>query len=147
MDKDKHLLFENQLCFLFYTVSRGLTRLYTPLLAPLGLTYLQYLVMLLLWERDSREVGSLTESLMMDTGTVSPLLKRMERSGLLNRSRSAEDERKVLITLTTKGVQLKKKATDIPEKLFCMMKLGMEEYYGLKETLEGLIPRITKSDP
>lgn len=114
-----HLLLENQLCFLLYSMSRHVIRLYDPLLKPLGLTYPQYLVLLVLWERDQISVSLLGEKLTLDSGTLSPLLKRLELMGLVKRQRSQKDERTVEIQLTSKGRALKKKAIAIPEQLLC----------------------------
>lgn len=143
MNGEEALKFDNQLCFLFYGISRALTRLYTPLLSPLGLTYPQYLVMLILWEEDHREVGQLTRKLMMDTGTVSPLLKRMEAGGLIKRSRQSKDERKVVVTLTEKGKKLKNKALNIPQLLFCKTGIDKEEVPALKKELQKLLKNLT----
>ena len=106
----------NQLCFPLYAAARGVTNLYTPLLQPLGLTYTQYLVFLVLWERDGVTVGEIGEKLMLDNGTLSPLLKKLQEAGYIERRRSADDERVVLITLTEKGRDLQEQAKDVPKK-------------------------------
>lgn len=103
MTNDEALRLDNQLCFLLYAASRAVTRLYGPLLDGLGLTYPQYLTMLVLWENDGVEVGTITRLLHMDTGTMSPLLKRLEAGGLIVRNRAKDDERKVIVSLTKKG--------------------------------------------
>ena len=105
---------ENQLCFPLYAAARNAVNLYTPLLKPLGLTYTQYIVFLVLWEQDGITVGTLGEKLMLDNGTLSPLLKKMQQAGYIERRRSNEDERVVEITLTEKGRQLQQQAKDIP---------------------------------
>ena len=105
---------ENQLCFPLYAAARNVVNLYTPLLKPLGLTYTQYIVFLVLWEQDGITVGTLGEKLMLDNGTLSPLLKKMQKAGYIERRRSPEDERVVEITLTEKGRQLQQQAKDIP---------------------------------
>lgn len=111
---DPALKLENQLCFPLYAAARKVTALYTPLLKPLGLTYTQYLVMMVLWEQDGLRIGVIGERLCLDTGTLTPLLKKMEQEGLLSRTRSAEDERAVIIRLSEKGKALEEKAAHIP---------------------------------
>ena len=108
---------ENQLCFPLYAAARQVTGLYTPVLRPLGLTYTQYIVFLVLWEKDGLTVGEIGEKLMLDNGTLSPLLKKMEQAGYVCRERSREDERVVVITLTEAGRALREKAKDIPAKV------------------------------
>ena len=106
----------NQLCFPLYAAARNVTGLYTPLLKPLGLTYTQYIVLLVLWERDGVSVTEIGERLMLDNGTLSPLLKKLEQAGYVARQRSGEDERVVVITLTEAGKALQEKAKDVPRK-------------------------------
>ena len=108
------LLLDNQLCFALYSTSLAMTKIYKPLLAPLGLTYPQYLVMLVLWEQDGVMVSELGERLYLDSGTLTPLLKRLEASGLIARLRDVADERRVHLTLTSAGRRLKAKAAAIP---------------------------------
>ena len=107
----------NQLCFPLYAAARNVTGLYTPYLKELGLTYTQYIVFLVLWEKDGITVGEICEKLMLDNGTVSPLLKKMEQAGYITRTRSSEDDRVVLISLTKEGKDLQKKAKDVPAKV------------------------------
>lgn len=118
MDSDyrEAMKLSNQLCFPLYAAARGVTNLYTPILQPLGLTYTQYLVFLVLWERDGVTVGEIGEKLMLDNGTLSPLLKKLQEAGYIERRRSADDERVVLITLTEKGRDLQEQAKDVPKK-------------------------------
>ena len=111
---DAMLLLDNQLCFALYSTSLAMTRVYKPLLDALGLTYPQYLAMLVLWEKDGLMVSELGERLYLDSGTLTPLLKRLESSGLIARIRDVEDERRVHITLTAEGRKLKARATSIP---------------------------------
>jgi len=111
------LKLENQLCFPIYALSRLIIREYKPLLDDLNLTYPQYLVLLLLWETDGLAVNDITEKLVLNTNTVTPLLKRMEVQGLITRQRSHEDERRVIVTLTPQGLALRDKAATIPERL------------------------------
>ena len=113
------LLLDNQLCFALYSTSLAMTKLYKPLLETLGLTYPQYLVMLVLWERDGLMVSELGERLFLDSGTLTPLLKRLEASGLIARIRDVQDERRVHITLTQAGRALKAEAAQIPA---CILK-------------------------
>ncbi len=111
------LLLDNQLCFLFHRISRDLDAAYRPLLTELGLTYPQYLVMLVLWERDGRSVGDLGRELCLDSGTLSPLLRRLQERGLLERRRDPDDERRVTLHLTRDGWALRRRARSIPEVL------------------------------
>ncbi|MDO5122683.1 MAG: MarR family transcriptional regulator, partial [Erysipelotrichaceae bacterium] len=124
---DPALILENQLCFPLYAAARKVTGLYTPYLKEIGLTYTQYLVMMVLWEKDGIRISDICGRLRLDTGTVTPMLKKMEDEGLLNRSRCADDERTVLITLTKKGRELKEKAGDIPAKVGPCVPLNKEE--------------------
>ena len=132
---------KNQLCFPLYAAARNVTNLYTPLLQPLGLTYTQYLVFLVLWERDGITVGEIGEKLMLDNGTLSPLLKKLQQAGYIERRRSAEDERVVLITLTDKGRELQLQAKDVPLKAAGCVDLPPEKaqmlYTLLYELLNG----------
>jgi MarR family transcriptional regulator, organic hydroperoxide resistance regulator len=120
-DKDAldALHLDRQLCFALYSASRAVTRAYGPLLEPLGVTYPQYLVMLVLWEEESASVKELGARLALDSGTLTPLLKRLEQRGLVSRRRDADDERIVRIELTTAGKQLRAKARDVPAALAC----------------------------
>ena len=105
---------QNQLCFPLYAAARNVTNLYTPLLKPFGLTYTQYIVLLVLWEQDGITVGALGDRLMLDNGTLSPLLKKMQQAGYVERTRSSKDERVVVLTLTEKGRALQKQMKDVP---------------------------------
>ena len=131
----------NQLCFPLYAASRNVTGLYTPWLKPLGLTYTQYIVFLVLWEKDGISVTEIGEKLMLDNGTLSPLLKKMEQAGYLTRRRSREDDRVVEITLTEAGRALQEKAKDVPEKVAGCIDLSPEKaqllYTLLYELLEN----------
>lgn len=113
----EQLKLENQICFPIYAASRLITREYQPLLDELGITYPQYLVLMLLWESDGLSVTEIGERLVLNTNTVTPLLKRMEAQGLISRQRSSEDERQVIVTLTAQGHVLKEEAATIPERL------------------------------
>ncbi len=113
-DYKEAMKLEHQLCFPLYAAARTVTNLYTPYLKPLGLTYTQYLVFLVLWEQDGITVGEICRKLMLDSGTLSPLLKKMERSGYIVKVHSKEDERSVLISLTETGRELQETAKNIP---------------------------------
>ncbi len=134
-DANEALKLSNQLCFPLYAAARSVVGLYTPWLKPLGLTYTQYLVFLVLWERDGVSVGELCERLMLDSGTLSPLLKKMQQAGYLERTRSPQDDRMVLVTLTAKGRALREKAGEIPGKVGSCIELSPEK----AQTLYGLL--------
>ena len=129
----------SQLCFPLYAASRQVIRLYTPWLKPLGLTYTQYVVFLALWERDGIPVGELCERLTLDNGTLSPLLKKLQQAGYLERTRSPEDDRVVVITLTEAGRALQEKAKDIPRRVAACVELPPERAKLLYELLYELL--------
>ena len=150
LDYDYHeaMKLANQLCFPLYAASRNVINLYTPWLKPLGLTYTQYIVFLVLWEKDGITVGDLCEKLMLDNGTVSPLIKKMRQAGYVEKKRSKEDERVVVITLTEEGKALQEKAKDIPGKVAGCIELPIEKvqklYTLLNELLENQRQKETK---
>ena len=121
------LKLENQLCFPIYACSREIVKKYKPFLNEIGLTYTQYIVLLVLWEKKSMNVKSLGECLYLDSGTLTPLLKKLEAAGLVSRTRLAEDERNLIVTITDKGERLKDKAVNIPLKLASCINLSVEE--------------------
>ena len=138
------LKLENQLCFPFYAVSRLIIRAYQDDLDALGITYPQYLVLLVLWENDNVTVNEIADKLILNTNTVTPLLKRMEGTGLLTRKQSKTDQRKVIISLTEEGKMLKEKACEIPLRLMQKLKIeptdqNIEELTDLKSKLQHLI--------
>jgi DNA-binding MarR family transcriptional regulator len=135
---DALLKLDNQLCFTLYSASLAMNKVYRKLLAPLGLTYPQYLVMLVLWERDELTVSEIGERLFLDSATLTPLLKRLEASGLLTRTRSADDERQVVIALSRSGKALKARAVEVPEGVFCAAALGVDQLGQIKSRLESL---------
>ena len=138
----EQLKLENQLCFPVYAASRLITREYQPFLDKLEITYPQYLVLMILWEKDSISVNEITEKLILNTNTITPILKRMEAQGIITRKRSEEDERRVIITLTPKGKQLQSEASSIPEKLVERLvseKVSLEELKILKDQLYKII--------
>ena len=150
MDYKNAMKLANQLCFPLYAAARSVTSLYTPFLRPLGLTYTQYLVMLVLWEEDGVRVSDLCESLMLDSGTLSPLLKKLEGQGLIERKRSSDDERVVLICLTASGRHLQEMAKDVPARVGGCLELSPEKaaemYSLLYELLDGLRKRNEKEN-
>lgn len=135
---DEALKLSNQLCFPIYAAANAIQKAYRPLLAPLGLTYPQYLVMLVLWERDGVSLGDIGRRLHLDSGTLTPLLKRLEVAGFVARRRSDEDERVVLITLTAKGRALKADAEPIPFRLGEQLHMEPAQALALKQGLEAL---------
>ena len=136
----------NQLCFPLYAAARHVTGLYTPVLRPLGLTYTQYIVFLVLWEKDGQPVGEIGEKLLLDNGTLSPLLKKMERAGYVRRERSREDERVVVITLTEAGRALQEKAKDVPAKVAGCIDLPPEKAQALYGLLYELLENRKKTE-
>jgi DNA-binding MarR family transcriptional regulator len=134
---------EDQLCFALYAASRAMTARYRPLLDAVGLTYPQYLVMMLLWEEDNQTVGQLGARLSLDSGTLSPLLKRLTTAGLVTRHRRVEDERSVAIALTDAGRALRDKAGAISEEIICALDLDREEFADLKAKLQLVTERVT----
>jgi MarR family transcriptional regulator, organic hydroperoxide resistance regulator len=137
-DPDTALRLDNQLCFALYSTSLAMTKVYKPLLEELGLTYPQYLVMLLLWEQDEVTVSALGERLYLDSGTLTPLLKRMQTSGLLTRTRSVQDERRVMISLTEAGRQLKAKAAKVPGCVVSATHCPVSELMALTQQVQAL---------
>lgn len=132
---------ENQLCFPLYAASRSVTNLYTPWLKPLGLTYTQYLVFLVLWERDGLSVSEIGKRLMLDNGTLSPLLKKMEKAGYIKRQRCSVDDRVVVVTLTEEGAALKERVRDIPQSVADCVDLPPEKAVLLYELLYELLEK------
>jgi DNA-binding MarR family transcriptional regulator len=141
------LRLEHQLCFALYSSSLAMTRLYKPLLEPLGLTYPQYLALLVLWESDGIAVGSLGERLFLDSGTLTPLLKRLEAAGLVRRERCADDERRVLVHLTTEGRALRSRAHPIPRALASATGCSTAELATLTRQLQQLREQMLRTEP
>ena len=138
----EQLRLDNQLCFPVYAASRLIIREYQPLLDKLGVTYPQYLVLMVLWETDKITVNEISQKLILNNNTITPLLKRMEQQGIIKRKRSESDERKVNIELSKKGKQMKIEAARIPEKLAASLiseTLKIEELIDLKNKLDSLI--------
>ena len=139
------LKLDHQLCFALYSASLSMTKYYKPLLDPLGLTYPQYLVMLVLWERDGVTVSQLGERLALDSGTLTPLLKRLEAADLVRRLRDTADERRVLLHLTPAGRALKSKALAVPESVACAAGCSLDELAALTARLKALRMQINES--
>jgi DNA-binding MarR family transcriptional regulator len=139
---DVPLLLGNQLCFAVYSTAHAFNRFYKPLLDRLGLTYPQYLVMLVLWEQDGMSVKEIGERLFLDSGTLTPLLKRMETAGLLKRTRSSEDERQVIVALTPQGEGLKEKARSLPLSILAASQCSVAELVALKNEVEALRDKL-----
>ncbi|RZL33259.1 MAG: MarR family transcriptional regulator [Rubrivivax sp.] len=149
----KWLQLDRQLCFALYSSSLAMTKLYKPLLAPLGLTYPQYLVMLVLWEADDLgqkpaqhlSIGQLGQRLSLDSGTLTPLLKRLEALGHVERRRASDDERRVDLYLTSAGRKLRARAMDIPEQLACASACELDELVSLTQRLHELRAQFAKA--
>ncbi|MCR5874525.1 MarR family transcriptional regulator [Phenylobacterium sp. J426] len=132
-----------QLCFALYSASNLVTRLYRPLLEPLGLTYPQYLAMMALWERSPQTMGELSRRLRLDSGTLQPLFTRLEGRGLVVRTRDAEDERRVLVDLTAEGQALRAEAMSVPGGAYCQLPLPHDDLVRLKAELQRLIDGLS----
>jgi len=138
-----YLKLENQLCFPLYATSRQITRLYQPLLANIGLTYPQYIVMLVLWEEDGLSIKAIGQKLQLNTNTLTPLLKRMQEQKLVKRVRAPEDERVVHIELTKEGKSLQSKALEIPAQLMASLNYPADKAIELKRLLDDFLTRIS----
>ena len=136
------LMLDNQICFAVYSTAHAFNRVYKPLLERLGLTYPQYLVMLALWERDDVAVKDIGERLFLDSGTLTPLLKRLEAAGLIRRTRSVDDERQVLIALTPQGQALREKAKAVPQGILAASACSVGELVALKNDIVALRDRL-----
>lgn len=140
---DQALLLDNQLCFALYSASLAMTKLYKPLLERLGLTYPQYLVMLVLWENDGPTVSELGERLCLDSGTLTPLLKRLETAGLLRRQRADDDQRRVQVQLSAAGRKLKARAASVPGCVAQATECSLPELLALTDELQQLRRRLS----
>jgi MarR family transcriptional regulator, organic hydroperoxide resistance regulator len=140
---DRSLYLENQLCFAVYSTSLAITKAYKPILDAIGLTYPQYLVLLVLWEEDGLTVSEIGQRLFLDSGTLTPLLKRMEATGLLARLRDAKDERRVRIKLTAAGSRLKIKAAEIPSCFRDLTGCSFSELISLSQNIKKFRQRLT----
>ena len=133
------LKLENQLCFPLYACAKEVVRRYTPLLEPLGLTYTQYIAMMVMWEHKSISVRDMGKMLFLDSGTLTPMLKKMEKAGWISRRRSREDERMVIVTITEKGEKLQEKAADVPVRMAGCVTLENDEAMQLYALLHKLM--------
>ena len=139
---DQFLRLDNQICFAVYSAAHAFNRVYKPLLDRLGLTYPQYLVMLVLWEGDGIPVKDIGERLYLDSGTLTPLLKRLEQAGLIRRTRSTQDERQVLIDLSAQGHALKDKARAVPSSILAASQCSVAELTAVKNEITALRDRL-----
>jgi DNA-binding MarR family transcriptional regulator len=135
-------LLDNQLCFALYATSKAMTQAYRGYLDPLGITYPQYLVFMVLWEQDGIPLKRLGERLYLDSGTLTPLVKRLEKEGFLTRDRAKEDEREIRVKLTAKGRKLQQKAADIPDTMRCAAGVSVEEITRLREEVKLLLQKL-----
>jgi DNA-binding MarR family transcriptional regulator len=142
METDSLLKLENQVCFALYSLAREVTKLYHPLLQDIGLTYTQYITMMALWEEDRTSVKDLGSRLHLDSGTLTPLLKKLEKMDLITRARDKRDERSVVIELTASGKALREKAKDIPMRLYGRTGMSAEEAAELRNRLEETMHRL-----
>ncbi|UNL96482.1 MarR family winged helix-turn-helix transcriptional regulator [Paenibacillus polymyxa] len=145
-NKDAVLKLDNQLCFAIYACSREITKLYQPYLEKLGVTYSQYLVLIVLWEREECTVKELGEALYLDSGTLTPLLKRLQNAGLIDRKRSTQDERKVLISLTTEGRALRDKALSVPRCIQEKTSMTHDQFGSLLLQFNDLLDRVHQAN-
>jgi MarR family transcriptional regulator, organic hydroperoxide resistance regulator len=139
------LLLGEQLCFALYSTIAAMNKIYRKLLRELGVTYPQYLVLLVLWERDQLMVSEIGERLFLDSATLTPLLKRMEALGLLRRVRAKDDERQVIVSLTARGVELKRRAAAVPDGMFCATGCTPDELTSIRDHLFLLRARLLKN--
>jgi len=147
MKEEEQLKLANQICFPIYSVSRLITKAYKPYLEKMGLTYPQYLVLLVLWEHDNLSMNQIGEKLHLNTNTLSPLIQRMEKMSLLKRARSERDERSVLVELTEKGLSFKNDAAPVPEKLLKSLlseEVELTDVMLMKDTLDKWITILSK---
>jgi MarR family transcriptional regulator, organic hydroperoxide resistance regulator len=142
MTNYNHLKLDNQICFSLYAASREIIKLYKPLLDEFNLTYTQYIAMLVLWEEKKSTVKHLGNRLHLDSGTLTPLLKKLEGMDLIKRYRDEKDDRVVIAELTEKGEELQKKAQDVPSKMMCNMNISMEKAIELKRNLDELLKTL-----
>jgi DNA-binding MarR family transcriptional regulator len=142
MENKNTLKLDDQLCFAFYACSREIMKLYRPILQDLNLTYTQYITMIALWERDNTTVKDLGQRLYLDSGTLTPLLKKLEAMGLIKRTRDQQDERNVLITVTPEGREMEQAANEIPCKLFQDTEVELEDAKQIHAQVQNLLSKI-----
>lgn len=139
MDKYDNIKLENQLCFPLYALSREIIKLYKPFLEKFDLTYTQYIAMLVLWEEEKITFKCLGKKLHLDSGTLTPVLKKLEANNLIKKYRSTEDDRIVIVEITEKGLKLKNEILEVPEKMYCASGLNIEEVKDLKGILDKVL--------
>lgn len=144
MDKYRNLKLENQLCFSLYATSREVIRSYKPILDQYNLTYTQYITLLVIWEDENMTVKDIGQKLHLDSGTLTPLLKKLEKMELVARIRDLKDERVVNIILTEKGRELKDEMLDVPIEVFRKIGISQEEYFNLKNALDNLLIKFSE---
>tara|TARA_R110001583_G_scaffold33943_1_gene114527 strand:- start:7400 stop:7843 length:444 start_codon:yes stop_codon:yes gene_type:complete len=137
-----HLILDKQLCFSLYSATNAMSRAYRPLLKQLDLTYLQYIVMMVLWQELTLNVKELGSKIHLDSGTLTPLLKRLETKGLIKRSRSKQDERIRIISLTDEGIALRQQAETVPNAMLCKSKMTIDELNRLKQGCDLLLSNL-----
>lgn len=145
-DPTSNLSLDKQICFSLYSASNAMGRAYQPLLKKLDLTYLQYIVMMVLWEDSILNVKALGKKVHLDSGTLTPLLKRLETKGLIMRARSKEDERVRIISLSDAGNKLRQQAEQVPTDMFCKSKMSIEELNALKASCDLLLKNLTGNE-
>lgn len=143
---DENLRLDNQLCFLFYVCSKEIIKLYKPFLVKYNLTYTQYITLLVLWENDNINLSELGNKLMLDSGTLTPLIKKLEKSNYIKKVRDSNDERSVRLILTKEGADLKNEFLNLPEKLLCNTAITPEEALDLRSKLTCVIKNIQKNN-
>ena len=141
-----NLALDKQICFSLYSASNAMGRSYQPLLKQLDLTYLQYIVMIVLWQDSSMNVKELGSKVHLDSGTLTPLLKRLEGKGLITRSRCKEDERVRIITLSEEGLNLRQAAEQVPNTMLCKTKMNVDELKQLKQSCDVLLKNLSHND-
>lgn len=145
-DSTSQLILDKQICFSLYSASNAMGRAYQPLLKALDLTYLQYIVMMVLWQDSTMNVKELGGKVHLDSGTLTPLLKRLEGKGLILRTRSKEDERVRVISLSDAGAELRQAAEQVPSDMFCKSKMSIDELNKLKQGCDMLLKNLTNLD-
>ena len=141
-NSNSDLMLDKQICFSLYSASNAMSRAYRPLLETLDLTYLQYIVMMVLWEHSTMNVKELGNKVHLDSGTLTPLLKRLEGKGLLIRTRCKKDERVRIINLSNDGLKMREKAESVPQEIFCKSKMSVEELTHLKHSCDLLLSKL-----
>lgn len=139
VDKDETIKLDNQLCFSFYAISREIIKLYKPILDKFNLTYTQYITMLVLWEEEEITFKRLGERLHLDSGTLTPVVKKLQSMDLVTKNRTKEDDRVVLVKLTDKGKELKSVITEVPKELACKINIDNKDYFELRNVLRNVL--------